>query len=129
MDEMSAEEVRALYDVMMDEDFDITAFASENADNDELEDVAYDMSEDVADLVESEATLSEGFKDKASVIMEMAVKSKVKQEIGRLEEAYAEQLDEARDEMVGNIDSYLNYVVENWMEENKLRFRFYNQKF
>jgi hypothetical protein len=118
MDTMSSEDVRALYDVLMDENFDIDEFAT----NPEgvLDEVAYDMSEDVADLVESEATLSEGFKAKANVIMEMAVKSKVTQEIGRLEEAYTEQLDEARDEMTSKIDSYLNYVVENWMETNEL---------
>jgi hypothetical protein len=120
MTEMSQEELRALRDVMESEDFGVETEESEGA----LEDITYDMSEDVADLVESEATLSEGFKDKAATIMEMAVKSKLKTEVARLEESYNEQLEEAietaTESMVESIDGYLNHVVENWMEENKV---------
>lgn len=122
MDEMDGDTLRALHDLIMDENF--TAETLESSEEDNLEDVTYDMSEDVSDLVESEATLSEGFKDKAAVIMEMAVKSRVKAEIAQLEEAYNEQFDEAfteaKEDMIEKVDSYLNYVVENWMEENKL---------
>lgn len=123
MDEMDGDTLRALHDMIMDENFTAESLESVEED-DQLEDVTYDMSEDVSELVESEATLSEGFKDKAATIMEMAVKSKVKAEIAQLEEAYNEQFDEAlteaKEDMVEKVDSYLNYVVENWMEENKL---------
>lgn len=83
-----------------------------------------DFSEDLDALVNDEATLSEDFKAKTAVIFEAAVKSKLAEEVDRLEEAYAAELTEATallsEEMVGKVDSYLNYVVENWMEENKL---------
>ena len=120
MNEMPASDLRKLHDLLMDEDFNVDTIDETDA----LDDVSYDMSEDISDLVTSEATLSEGFKDKAGTIMEMAVKSKVKTEIARLEEAYAtelsEELESVKTDMVESIDSYLNYAVENWMEENKV---------
>jgi hypothetical protein len=83
-----------------------------------------DFSDDLNALVESEATLSEEFKAKTAVIFEAAVKSKIAEEINRLEAEYQEQLDEevkqTKEDLVEKVDSYLNYVVENWMEENKL---------
>ena len=89
-----------------------------------MEEVELDFSEDLNALVESEATLSDEFKGKAAVIFEAAVKSKLAQEIDRLEEQYQSQLDEqvqaTKDELVEKVDSYLNYVVENWMKENQL---------
>lgn len=83
-----------------------------------------DFSEDLNALVESEATLSEEFKAKTAVIFEAAVKSKISEEINRLETEYQEQLDEeiqsTKADLVEKVDSYLNYVVESWMEDNKL---------
>jgi rRNA-processing protein FCF1 len=83
-----------------------------------------DFSDDLNALVDDEATLSEEFKEKTAVIFEAAVKSKVAAEINRLEEAYAVELEEevsaTKAELVEKVDSYLNYVVENWMEGNKL---------
>ena len=91
----------------------------------ELEDVAeLNTSAELAAIVEGEATLSEEFKEKTSVIFEAAVKSKLSEEVSRLEEQYAEELAEEvetiKTDLVGKVDSYLNYVVESWMEENKL---------
>lgn len=91
-----------------------------------MEDVEFngDFSEDLNALVESEATLSDEFKAKTAVIFEAAVKSKLSEEISRLETEYQEQLDEevkaTKEDLVEKVDSYLNYVVENWMEENKV---------
>ena len=90
------------------------------------EDVEFngDFSDDLNALVESEATLSDEFKAKTAVIFEAAVKSKLAEEIDRLETEYKEQLDEeiktTKEDLVEKVDSYLNYVVENWMEENKV---------
>ena len=90
------------------------------------EDVDFDgdFSDDLNALVESEATLSEDFKAKTAVIFEAAVKSKISEEIDRLETEYAEQLAEevstTKADLVEKVDSYLNYVVEQWMEDNKL---------
>jgi len=83
-----------------------------------------DFSEDLNALVESEATLSEEFKAKTAVIFEAAVKSKLSEEIDRLESEYQEQLDEeiksTKEDLVEKVDSYLNYVVESWMKDNQL---------
>ena len=90
------------------------------------EDVEFDgdFSEDLNALVESEATLSDEFKAKTAVIFEAAVKSKLAEEIDRLESEYQTQLDEeiktTKEDLVEKVDSYLNYVVENWMKENEL---------
>jgi hypothetical protein len=83
-----------------------------------------DFSDDLNALVESEATLSDEFKAKTAVIFEAAVKTKLSEEIDRLETEYAEQLAEevetAKTDLVEKVDSYLDYVVEQWMEDNKL---------
>lgn len=83
-----------------------------------------DFSQDLDALIESEATLSEEFKAKTAVIFEAAIKSKLSEEIDRLEESYANELEEelsaTKADLVEKVDSYLNYVVEGWMEENKL---------
>lgn len=89
-------------------------------------DFAYeaDFSADLNALVESEATLSEEFKEKAEVIFEAAIKSKLSEEIDRLEAKYEEELAEeissTKTDLVEKVDSYLNYVVEQWMEDNKV---------
>lgn len=75
-------------------------------------------------LVNNEATLSEEFKEKTAVIFEAAVKSKLSEEIDRLEAQYKEELEEevssTKSELVEKVDSYLNYVVENWIKENEI---------
>jgi hypothetical protein len=81
------------------------------------------VKEDVDALVEGEE-LSEDFKEKASTIFEAAVKSKTREEIARLYQATVDEFDakleEAKDEMTDKIDTYLNYVVEEWTKENEL---------
>ena len=91
----------------------------------ELEaEIAYDFSEDLEALTAEEATLSEGFKGKAQIIFEAAIKSKVASEVDRLEESYGEKLDEEvtsiRDELTTKVDGYLSYVIETWMKENEI---------
>ena len=85
---------------------------------------SYDFSDDLEALVSEEATLSEGFKDKAALIFEAAINSKVGEAVERLEEQYAQELEEeitrTKEDLVEKVDNYLNYVVENWMEENQL---------
>jgi len=83
-----------------------------------------DTTSELDKLVESEATLSEEFKEKTAVIFEAAVKSKLSEEVDRLESQYKEELSEEvssiKTDLVEKVDSYLNYVVESWMEENKV---------
>ena len=82
-----------------------------------------DLSSDVDALTEGEG-LSEEFKTKAATIFEAALKSKIRTELERLEEEYAEAYDsainEAKDELTEKVDGYLNYVVEEWMKKNEL---------
>tara|TARA_B110000908_G_scaffold118885_1_gene139305 strand:+ start:2311 stop:3192 length:882 start_codon:yes stop_codon:yes gene_type:complete len=90
----------------------------------EAEVVAYDFAEDLDALTAEEATLSEGFKGKAQIIFEAAIKSKIATEVDRLEENYAEQLveevDSIREDLTTKVDGYLSYVIETWMKDNEL---------
>ena len=83
-----------------------------------------DWNEDLDLIVAEEATLSDGFRDKASAIFEAAYNSKVGAEIDRLESEYAQNLEsevkDVQEAIVEKVDSYLNYVVENWMKENEV---------
>ena len=83
-----------------------------------------DFKDDLKALVAEEATLSDEFKQKAEIIFEAAIQSKLTDEIDRLEEKYNEELEaeiqSTKSDLVEKVDNYLNYVVENWMEENKL---------
>ena len=87
------------------------------------EELAVDVSEDVAALVNGEE-LSEEFKTKAATIFEAAVVSRVKTEVAKLEEQFesklAEQVEEIKDGLVEKVDGYLNYVVEQWMTDNEI---------
>ena len=82
------------------------------------------VKEDVDALINGQDDLSDEFKAKAATIFEAAIKSKVGAEIERLEEEYAQNLEEAKEtaksELTEKVDSYLNYVVEEWMKENEL---------
>ena len=84
-----------------------------------------DVAEHVDALVEGEGDLSEEFKEKkAATVFEGAVKSKIRDEIKRLEEEYKselnESIEETKEELSEKVDTYLNYVVEEWMKENEL---------
>jgi hypothetical protein len=121
---MKATELKASYDSMNKEEDD---------DEDDVEEVdestldarlaSVDVSEDVTALVQGEE-LSEEFKEKASTIFEAAVKSKLRSEVLRIEEAktqeIAEEVESVRSELTEKVDAYMNYVVEEWMKENEI---------
>jgi hypothetical protein len=101
----------------------------------EMDDMEKDMKEDtqsditvdssdISRLVESEAGLTEEFKEKATTIFEAAVKSKVKEAEEALKESYAvtliEEVEAIKEGMVDKIDNYLTYAVECWVEDNKV---------
>ena len=83
-----------------------------------------DVKEDVRALMSADDSLSEDFKIKAATIFEAAVKSKVRSEIERIhEEVLTEkegEIDSFKDELAEKVDTYLNYVVEEWTKENEL---------
>ena len=83
----------------------------------------YDVEEDVNALLGGEE-LSEEFREKAKVIFEAALNSKVKEIQEALEVQYAERLAEEKeglkDVLTERVDAYLEYVCEEWMTENEL---------
>ena len=88
------------------------------------EEVELDLSDDVKALVSADADLSEEFKDKAAIIFETAVRTRIKEQSAILEAQFEEKLasetETVKEAMVEKVDSYLNYVVEEWMKENEL---------
>lgn len=112
---MKKADLQASYGKMMGEDIEV-------AEEEVVAEDAASYSEELDALVESEATLSEEFKQKTAVIFEAALKSQLAEEIERIESTYEERLAEEtqvqRSELVEKVDSYLNYVVENWMADN-----------
>jgi len=92
------------------------------------------VGEDLNELIGG-ADLSENFRDKAKVIFEAAVNSRINLEVAKLDEQYATMLQEANEvfnqkleeaveeihsELVEQDDQYLNYVVAEWVTDNKL---------
>ena len=82
-----------------------------------------DVKEDVDALMSGE-DLSEDFKTKAGTVFEAAIKSKLRSEIDRIhEEVSSEKETEQetfKEELTEKVDTYLNYVVEEWTKENEL---------
>ena len=128
---LPADVINTLYQEAFGTDLDL--------DESDEELVEYNFDDDLEALVESEATLSDDFRGKASTIFEAAVNSKIMEKaadmelvtatliaekVEELEEQYASEISEAvveaREELVEKVDGYLNYVVETWMEENRL---------
>lgn len=92
--------------------------------DEDVKDPAVDMEEDVNALISGENNLTEGFKAKAKVIFEAAVKSKVRAGRKQLYEAYKVKLATRADEILNTVteqvDSYLTYVVESWIKNNQV---------
>ena len=119
MAKMSKEETEATEEVVSEEEVSTDEVVAESEETTE----AYDMDEDVNALLGGEE-LSEEFREKAKVVFEAALNSKVKEIQDVLESQYAAQLDEAREELKTSlqerVDAYLEYVCEEWMTENEL---------
>lgn len=98
--------------------------ASTESDDVVSEESDQSVKEDLQALVDSEATLSEDFKQKAETIFEAALNARVGEKVEELEESYQRELKEEtnriHENLVEQVDGYLNYVVENWIEDNKL---------
>jgi len=104
---------------------------SEDDAEDESEDEKKDDTEEDENVKESlnvllsaEKSLTEEFRSKASELFEAAVTAKVNTELANIEENYQNQLNEevatVTKTLAEKVDSYLNYVVQTWMEENKV---------
>ena len=131
MEGMKAVDLKAAYEMMMkpeDMEMDEEALSElkklEDAKAEIEEKIkSINVKEDVDALVEGE-DLSEEFKDKAATIFEAAVKSKTREEITRIHEGMTSEfevkLEESVEALTEKVDTYLNYVVEEWTKENEL---------
>lgn len=76
------------------------------------------------DAMFNDEELSEEFREKATVIFEAAIAAKAEEIEAALDEQYSEKFEDAKveiyEEMTARVDEYLNYIVEQWMEENQV---------
>tara|TARA_R110000822_G_scaffold114913_2_gene246645 strand:- start:1351 stop:2430 length:1080 start_codon:yes stop_codon:yes gene_type:complete len=101
----------------------IAPTAGVKAEEVEVKEEDIDLSDDVKALIGDE-NLSEEFKAKAATIFEAAVRAKIAEAKEKLDVDFAEKLEEetktTKSELVEKVDSYLNYVVEEWMTQNEI---------
>jgi len=105
----------------------------ELVEEEEVEEVELEVEEEgsIDDFIEEDVTallsdedLSEEFKEKAKLVFEAALHAKTKQIQLGLEEQYsialAEEIEDIKLELTERVDSYLEYVSSEWLEENAL---------
>ena len=121
-DEVVAEEETATEE----ESEEVVAEAEETSEEEVVteEEEPIDIEADVQALLEGEE-LSEEFTNKARTIFEGAIRSKVAEIKEDLQEAYAqalvEELDTIKEGLTERVDAYLEYVADEWMQENALQ--------
>ena len=97
---------------------------SEEVVEEEVEEEAYNVEEDVEAILQTEEELSEEFKEKAKVVFEAALNTKVSEIKEALEVQYEEKLTEEvaeiKSALTERVDSYLEYVADEWIAENQL---------
>jgi len=131
MKDMSMEMVKATYDKMKEMMAKTEEASEEDKEKEALQKEAVeqriktiDVTEHVEALMSGEGDLTDEFKKKAATVFESAVKSKVRDEVTRLQENYdneiAEGIKSNKSELTEKVDTYMNYVVEEWMKENEL---------
>ena len=124
MDKMSAVDLKAAYEAMHGEEDDMEEEISpEKKEEIDARIKDLDVKEDVDALMSGE-DLSEEFKTKAGTVFEAAIKSKLRSEIDRIhEEVKSEketEMETFKEDLTEKVDTYLNYVVEEWTKENEL---------
>jgi len=126
-DEVVAEEEATEEEVVSEEESSTEEIVAEEETTEEEvieEEETYDVDADVQALLEGEE-LSEEFQDKARTIFETAIKSKVSEIKEELQESYAqalvEELDTIKKGLTERVDSYLEYVADEWFQENALQ--------
>ena len=119
-DEVVSEEETTTDEVVSEEE---TTETEEEVVAEEEETVEYSLEDDINALVEGE-DLSEEFKEKAATIFEAAINSKVagiKEELtASYEEKLVEEVASIKEELKDRVDSYLEYVADEWIAENQL---------
>ena len=127
-EEVIEEEEATTDEVVAEEESEATdeVVAEEETSEEEVieEEESYDVEADVAALLEGEE-LSEEFQDKARTIFEAAIKTKVSEIKEELQESYAvalvEELDKIKEGLTERVDAYLEYVADEWLQENALQ--------
>ena len=127
-DEVVAEEETTEEEVVAEEEAtEAEETAEVVAEEEAVEEEVIDVEEDVKALLDGEE-LSEEFQSKARTIFEAALRSKVsevKESMTKtFEETYesklVEEVDAIRGSITERIDSYLEYVADEWVQENQL---------
>ena len=123
MNKEKMEKLMAMYNKM--DEMDMDEAQKEKSEKVEKRVADIDVKEHVDALMNDEnSELTDEFKKKAATVFEAAVKSKVREEVERLEEEYKNELtseiNETKEDLSEKVDNYLNYVVEEWMKENTL---------
>jgi len=124
---MKAEETEVEEEIIEEEteEDEVLEVDEEEGEDESTEEVEedFDIEEDVNALLAGE-DLSEEFQQKARTIFEAAIKSRVAEIKESLQESYAtalvEELDEIKSQLTERIDSYLEYVADEWFQENAL---------
>ena len=117
-DEVVSEEEATTDEVVSEEETTTDEVVEE-----EEEKIEYSVEDDINALIEGEE-LSESFREKAATIFEAAINSKVsgiKEElIASYEEKLVEEVASIKEELKDRVDSYLEYVADEWVAENQL---------
>ena len=123
--EVVAEDEQTTEDVVSEEETTTDEVVSEEETTEEevIEEESIDIEADVQALLEGEE-LSEEFQEKARTIFEAAIRSKVSEITesikAQYEETLVEEVKEIKAELQERLDSYLEYVADEWVSENEL---------
>jgi len=132
-DVVNAKAARA-EEVEVEEDQEVVAEAEEETtevvaeeevtEEETSEELEFDVAEDIKAIF-GEEDLSEEFKERAALVFEAALKAKVAEASEVIEKRYEEALEEnvaaIEAELTERVDSYLEYVAGEWLEENALQ--------
>jgi hypothetical protein len=96
----------------------------EEVDGEVISEEELTFKEDIDAMFADDSTISEEFKTKATTIFEARVYDRVSQIQEEIESRYAGMLEEAvesiKQDLTEKVDDYLNYIVEQWIQENEI---------
>jgi len=96
----------------------------EEVDGEVISEEEVSFKEDIDAMFADDSTISEEFKTKATTIFEARVHDRVTQIQEEIESRYAGMLEEAvesiKQDLTEKVDDYLNYIVEQWIQENEI---------
>jgi hypothetical protein len=132
-----SDEEKAQYELISEEEIDEAMKKEMEDEEEEMEDeeemkamkekkmkMKEDMNLDIQNLFASDENLSEEFKTKAASLFEAVVTARVAEIREQLEEEVAQKaaeiIEATTQDMTDKVDAYLNYVLESWLEENRV---------